>query len=372
MPSTNRRVIFNSRNAWLIAFALVVFKALVFGAAYLLLQSQGLRPNYLAWDVAYYHQIVTQGYFWVPDAHGPLAFFPLLPILIKGIMVLTGLSFPAAGIGLNLFLYGTFSFLFMRWASLVGIRHYWLPALFMTLDRFTLWSSIPYTEPLFLNLMMLFLLVLRVYPERKASTVLLAAAVGGLASASRMVGVALVAALGCGNFMWFLRKRPFLGALCLLLGLGGVIAFFSYLQLALGAWDLSLKTTAHWGRHFSLLGFFNSLYYLFKQFYFPTVISFILAVWAMARTPRGIAFSPTEKWLTFWLIFIPMANSIPVGISRYFSVLFVAPVMLSYFCERVPNKLLRLCVGAVFTVEIYWQVQLLAKFYRAEVFSWAA
>ncbi len=364
---------FQYRKAGLIALALVLLKVLVLFATLTLVKRQGVEPVLCSWDCGYYVEIAEKGYSWKENQHGPLAFFPLYPLVAGTIrdFIFPSFSFAAVGIGLNLFLFGTFCMLFMYWSWLVGLSMFWMPAVILAFDRFSLWATVPYTEPLFLNFMMLFFLTLRRFPENSKRALLLSSLIGGFASASRIVGVAFVAALGLSKFNYFIR-RPFFGLLCLLLGLAGVAAFFTYVHFALGSWDMSLKTTAAWNRKFSLLGFFNSAYYLLKQFYFPTILSWALTLWAIFKCPKEIKFNLTEKFLMAWLIFIPMANTIPVGLSRYFSILLFGPVMISLGLSRFNKWPYKVLFGLFLASELYWQVILLGKFFRFEVFSWAA
>ena len=362
---------FTPQKALLVSIGLVLFKL----ALLVVVSSRIEKPVFCSWDCPYYKEIAEVGYTWKPNQQGPLAFFPLYP---KSVGLIRDTFFPnvefaKVGIGINLLLFGTFSFMFMYWCWLVGLKLYWLPPIILAFDRFSLWAMVPYTEPLFLNFMLLFLISLRQLPLDKFPRLLAASLIGGLASASRIVGVAFVAALGLAHFGYFIR-RPHLGFMCLVAGVSGVLVFFGYLHVNLGAWNLSLRTTANWGREFSLLGVFNSIFYLIKHFYFPTILIFALTLWGIFKSPSQLSLNLTEKLLMAWLIFIPMANTIPVGVSRYFSVLIFGPLLFSYLIEKYKLKhfkLLSLGMTLFFVSEIYWQATLLGKFLRVEVFSWA-
>jgi len=368
-----KKQLWRSIGYW--ALALVAFKIAIFLFAYLGVKAQGRVPDLCAWDCAYYKTIATTGYYYDPVNHGPLAFFPLYPKLVGLVQKFLSFfqvsaDFAWTGISINLFLFGTATFLLMLWSHRLGFKHWWLPALLWTLDRHTIWAQIPYTETLFCNLLLIFL-ILAEKPLSKASQALAIAAVGAVASANRIVGVSLVGALGLGNFAFFLR-RPFLGLLTLALGLGGMIAFFSYVHLSFGSWSMSLETTDHWGRHFELLGLWSSSVKLLRSLYFPTVLTLSLCIWWLIKPPAPFRFSGAQRWVHALLIFIPMANSVPISLTRYLSVLMIAYLAWAWVISTHYRRWW--CWILILSVipEIYWQTQLLMKFMRAEVFFWVA
>ena len=359
---------FPFRQATLFALGAGLLKLLLVLFAVHWIRSHGQELKLCSWDCGYYREIATTGYRWDPVGHGPLAFFPLFPFLMRGLQALTGLTFEVQAIAANLVLFTVAVFLLVYWSFQLGLgRLAFLPAVLWTADRNTFWAGIPYTEPLFSCLLLSFLILGRsVWPQSFALRALLQSVCGMFAGATRLVGVALIAALGLGRWGTFWR-RPFLGATVLLLGLSGILAFFAFNHFAFGAWSRSLETTAHWGRHFSILGFFNSWWTLARAFYFPTFPLLVLTSVLLVQR----RFSASERWLHFFLAFIPLASSIPISLTRYLSLLFMGYVGAAELAARGLGRHPR-AVRALFFVfvlsELAWQAHLLIKYFRGEVF----
>jgi hypothetical protein len=139
-----------------------------------------------AWDSHHYQEIIEQGYSFTDELDPKLAFFPLLPLLIK-VLMLMGLSFAAAGTLIsNIAFLGALILLYRwisqsqdpvtaRWATLVLA---WCP--------FSLFGSVIYTEGLFLALS---LAALYCFEQKNY---LWAGVWGSLATATRITGLALV------------------------------------------------------------------------------------------------------------------------------------------------------------------------------------
>lgn len=349
----------------------LIIKASVFYLAFSEVQAGGSSPILCAWDCPYYEEIASKGYSYSP-VHGTMAFFPLFPVTVQFLRNFIPGDFAWTGASMNFLLFGVVIAMFLLFCQQLDLKYWWLPSVIWSLDRFSFWATVPYTEVIFLLWVFVFLLILR--KSQRPPALLLAAFVGGFSTASRLVGVALIGALGLGNFKYFLKK-PLLGLICLVLGLWGVAAFWGYLEWKHGDWKLSLITTSHWGRHFDALGIFRSGFFLLKSFYFPTVLSTGLTLFWLVKSPLKIF--AHEKWLFGILFLIPIMNSIPISITRYFSILFLGHIAWAYYIEKgfisaKPwQRILSWALTLAIIPEFFWQAKLLAKFMRNEVFNWA-
>jgi len=355
---------------WATIFCFI--KLFIFFFAYHSVQSQGLDAKICSWDCGYYESIAHGGYAKeLRSGHSNLAFYPLYPWLVNTLFSWTSLSFAIQGVILNFILFFFGIFLFLEWAKELGFKnYYYVPALILTLDRNTIWSHIPYTEALFFFLSMVFVLILRrkVWGE---GSVYLASFVGGLASGTRSVGVAFVAAIGFSRLRYFLRK-PHLGILCALLGILGLAGFFAYLHFTRGAWNLSLEAMSHWGRKFDPWSIFSSAFFLFKSFYVPTVFLFVAAFWGIVGKIKGLEFSADEKMSCFVMMFLAMASSIPVSLARYLSLVYLAYPVFAYFLLHYKGRVHQIFWIIFYVAEFVMQILMTQKFFRGEVFSWAA
>ncbi|MGO8744660.1 MAG: mannosyltransferase family protein, partial [Thermoguttaceae bacterium] len=50
------------------------------------------------WDAQWYLRIAAEGYFYTPEAESSVAFFPVYPLLVRGVYRLTGLPASVAGL----------------------------------------------------------------------------------------------------------------------------------------------------------------------------------------------------------------------------------------------------------------------------------
>lgn len=178
------------------------------------------------WDGYWYGSIATAGYEYADDndPHS-IAFFPLYPLITRGLMSL-GISFPVAGtIVNNLAFLGALLVLYnwvkesqginaARWATAVLA---WCP--------FSLYGTVTYTEGLFLFLSTLSLQAF----DRKHH--IKAGIFGALTTATRITGVAL-----CPAFLLvaWKERRPATAYAAAIVTTSGLLIFILYCAIAFG------------------------------------------------------------------------------------------------------------------------------------------
>ncbi|MDB9496808.1 mannosyltransferase family protein [Spirulina major CS-329] len=179
---------------------------------------------FTAWDSTFYASIATTGYSYIADGQGHnVAFFPMLPLLIRGVMVL-GFPFEVAGvlvtngaflisvILLYRWLQGRKGEAIARWAVIVLV---WCP--------FSLFGTVVYTESVFLA----FSIATLAACDRRDP--LQTALWGACATAARLPGLALVPALLITA--WCQRRTGWAYLAALSTGLGaGLYSLFCWLQ----------------------------------------------------------------------------------------------------------------------------------------------
>ena len=186
----------------------------------------------LQWDAEWYFKIATEGYRYNgdPTVQQTVVFYPLYPMLARGLAAITGLT-PAHALlvvanlaGLSAIV-ALFKLVREEFGDQLALTAIALLSFFPT----SVLLSAGYTEPLELLLIILFFLVL------KEKRYLLAALFAGLAVADRSTGIVLLPVLVWE--MWRNRdQKPFLALLlpCVLLATSGLWLFMLYLWSAFG------------------------------------------------------------------------------------------------------------------------------------------
>jgi Gpi18-like mannosyltransferase len=238
---------------WLLS-RLVILAAMFLIAPSLPAPHRGVVPEigwgvFAGWDGEWYQKVVIHGYEYANDgkAHN-IAFFPLFPLVIRGVMTL-GLRFEVAGtLVSNLAFLGSLLLVYVwveechgreaaRWTTAALA---WCP--------FSLYGTVIYTEGLF---MLLSAAALRAFEKRHYVWVALW---GALASATRLTGAMLTPAFVI--VAW--RERR--GAICAsqqrfaiayIAGLAtsvGLLLFMAYCGLRFGDPLAFLHAEGGWGR----------------------------------------------------------------------------------------------------------------------------
>ena len=186
----------------------------------------------LQWDSEWYFKIVTEGYRYSgdPTIEQNIVFYPLYPMLTRGLAAMGGLA-PAdamllvSNVAALLAIVLLFKLVREEFGDQLALATIALLSFFPT----SVLLSAGYTEPLELLLIVSFFLVLN--RKRYWSAALLA----GLAVADRSTGIVLLPVLLWE--MWLIRDRKsFLAALlpCVLLATSGIWLFMIYLWSAFG------------------------------------------------------------------------------------------------------------------------------------------
>lgn len=186
----------------------------------------------LQWDAEWYFKIVTEGYRYSgdPTVQQNIVFYPLYPMLARGLVTISGLA-PADAMLLVANAAGLLAVVVLfklvreEFGDQVGLATTALLSFFPA----SVLLSAGYTEPLALLLIVLFFLAL------KRKYYLSAALLAGLATATRSTGIVLLPVLLWQT--WVNRDPRFLPALLprVVLATSGIWLFMIYLWSAFGA-----------------------------------------------------------------------------------------------------------------------------------------
>jgi len=186
----------------------------------------------LQWDSEWYFKIATEGYRYNgdPTIQQNVVFYPLYPMLARGLTAISGLTAAdalllVANLGGLLAIIALFKLVREEFGDQIALTTIALFSFFPT----SVLLSAGYTEPLELLLIVCFFLVL------KQQRYLLAALLAGLAVADRSTGIVLLPVLLWE--MWRNRdQKPFLPVLlpCVALATSGIWLFMIYLWSQFG------------------------------------------------------------------------------------------------------------------------------------------
>jgi hypothetical protein len=186
----------------------------------------------LQWDSEWYFKIVTEGYRYNgdPTIEQNIVFYPLYPMLARGLVVISGIT-PADALLLVSNVAGLLAIvvLFKLVREEFGDRLALTTTALLSFFPTSVLLSAGYTESLELLLIVSFCLAL------KRQHHLLAALFAGLAVADRSTGIVLLPVLVCE--MWLNRdKKPFPALLlpCILVATSGLWLFMIYLWNSFG------------------------------------------------------------------------------------------------------------------------------------------
>jgi Gpi18-like mannosyltransferase len=224
-----RNKLFFPINMWLASRLLIIIVMLLI-APIIPAPPGGIAPQFgwqvfAAWDGGWYEKIATNGYEYLADGQQHnIAFFPLFPLLVRGVMAL-GLPFNIAGILIN-------NFAFLGALLLV---YAWLEARYDTQTArwsiatlawcpFSLYGTVIYTEGLFL---LLTTAALQAFAKQQYTS---AGLWGAMASATRVTGAMLVPAF----LLMAWREKSLKACFASLAASFGLLLFSAYCALNFG------------------------------------------------------------------------------------------------------------------------------------------
>jgi len=206
------------------------------------------------WDSGWYQSIAANGYHYVAGAQSNVAFFPLYPLLVRGVHLM-GLAVPYAGAVVSLACFAAtlvMTYLLTRERFNEPVAR--LACLLLAFFPFSFFFSQVYTESLFALLTVLTLWL------AQRQRWLLAAIATALAGSTRLIGLFL-AVVVVGGYLSQHRKElsqvKVLGSAIGLLAVCslGFIAFATYLQMTFGNARVFMEAQRFWpGRAGGLSG----------------------------------------------------------------------------------------------------------------------
>lgn len=208
----------------------------------------GIPGIWARWDSPYYIDLANQGYAALPYAMG---YFPLYPLLMRGISQATGLSLAMAGMLISQLSYLAAILVFYKLARLIQNDHGYAmrSVLFMVIFPSSFFFYATYAEPLSLAFSILAVYwVLHSPPNYLRSGLAL-----GVASAARPVGWLLDIVL----IAEFIRRRKYNLSNLFSLAVGGllsistVVLFVFYLYTLTGSFTAIPEAQAAWLRQWT-------------------------------------------------------------------------------------------------------------------------
>jgi len=306
------------------------------------------------WDTGFYLSIAEEGYKYQGVPLPSVAFFPLLPLIIRALAALVGDTMVAGILATNLALLGA-TILFYRlvdeeWGAEVAGRAVWYLLIFPT----SFFGSAIYSESLFLlGAVGSFYLARRGYWES-------AALLGVLAGLTRLIGILVGPML---LLEWWMQRRrpegerPPLAALLAAAGPPlGVAAYMFYLQRMFGDPLAFVHGAEAWARQpGSPLTLLAGLSQRPAEGWWPAILAGHLPLdnWidllaALVFLALGCVLLGQRRWSEGVLVLlgtlIPLSSGLPMSQRRYVWVLFPVFTLLARWGERTwVDRAIMLC-----------------------------
>jgi len=299
-----------------------------------------LLAGLLRWDSQHYAYIAEHGYDRIRTA-----FFPLYPLLVKGLSLVIGNVFVAGVVLSNVALLVALGYVSALTRTIYGEAAARRAALYLAGAPAAVFFSAMYTESLFVALG-----AATLYHARQGHWAR-AACAGALAAATRNTGVILATvialeALRQGGVslrrqhpcwaslqaQWRRRGIVWPGFAAAAVVPGGLVAYMLYLRLAFGDPVAFVHAEAGWGKHVTLS---NWLRLVPSQLNVPVTIDLLVTV---AFIPLVIGAAYKMRTAAVFVVFtfvLPLGSGLGVdGMTRYTLMLVPCFVLLGSWGER--------------------------------------
>ena len=264
------------------------------------------------WDGQWHLINASTGYFYNPDQMSSVAFFPVYPMIVRGVERITPFSLQFSGLIVSQFFLIASLVLLYRYITITRANHPKMPdialyAMFALLVFPTsFWLRMTYSEPVFL-----FFCLLSLYGMERKWPFWIIAVIAGTASGARLVGAALFFVLAWHVWRNTASLKQTLTRCCWLLPLSlwGVLAYMTFLGIKFDAPLAFSQTQVHW--------FHRPPGSLAHRFFC-----------AVTLEPAFAIFDPTSQ--AYWRRFDP---TLPLVFSSHAmnAVIFVAAVLTGLF-----------------------------------------
>lgn len=306
--------------------------------------------------------MATQGYV-SPQKPELFAFYPLWPMILSILDSLLGQYAQWIGVFLNIAFFSGAVVLLRRWVLRISPKLVLPFLLLLVFDRFSFWSHTLYSESVF------FLLMAGLLSSTELKTNWKAQLLGGISTANRAVGGALIGGIGLANIAFYLKK-PHKGIFALLLGASGLILFFVFNEIATGNAFANISAQSHWSRSLSFENFLNSLFHSIRVFIFPTSVYIWLVIYFVAKPPKSLKLRSEDRWMCLLLLAIPLFAG-PIALPRFVSIIPLAYLAVAFLFSCIKNRKFQFTLFALWLLgELFWQWKLTQKFYLGHNFPW--
>jgi hypothetical protein len=312
----------------------------------------GWAEYWQRWDANWYASIATQGYSFDQHTASSAAFFPLLPLMMRP-LILCGLPTWVSGLLISNLGTAALLLVFYRWMQrefpATGV-----PENATTLLAFcpqSCWFILGYSEPLYLLTAVWALSLARRQRWWAAAAIAIA---HGLSRSNGIVLVLPLLAIAAPDLVGALKRRNWRTILARSASTGGALVghatYLLYLQIKFGTWQAhQITSVAGWGVciDFSVLSILQKIPgYGFHVGGANMRAEWIAWSWVLALAfslfAAGILIRLNRPWfwiasiLGFWslLLLTAEANWLTSSICRYAAALFPIPVALALFAEK--------------------------------------
>lgn len=358
----------NIKTVIFIAISVLFSRVIMYGVYLLWKMHTGSSKSFFSvlsiFDGNWYKSIISGGYAVEPTGHiahdaANWAFFPLYPMLVKGACAVTSGEAEVVGCVLSTGFFVIALCVGYRYITYTrkNAKQAWLFVVFMAFGFYSFYFSLLYTESLFL-----LLVISTLYCMRRKRYILMGI-FGGLASATRNLGIMLVFAIAVQYTVDYMRVKDkslkgyfisIFGNPRLVLGMAlipaGMFAYMAYLGKLTGDPMAFMHIQRAWGRTIQ-----NPLLLFGNAFLFRPRRAFYYALWTLATLISMLILVKNKQWselsVGLILIVIPMSTSMD-SLPRYIMGCFIPMLAFSDWLACWPRWLVRLTFMGCFLLEI--------------------
>ena len=344
-----------------ILYLYIANRGLILLTAYLYIQKPNFINYFGIWDWKWFEKIIIYGYDKIPNEIGEAnwAFLPFFPYAVKFFSKITTLNYLYSALLLNSIIF--FMILLMMYIYVknrINERVAFTSVLLFCLSPYSFYFFIPYSESIFLFLLLVFFYFINIKQEW-----LYAGAVSSILSITRNIGVFAVFSLMVSMYEYLksINKKIIFEkyleyVLSILLSPLGLFVYMAYLYYLVGDSFAFSHVQAAWAREIGnpILNILNGLFSHNLNYFCFSIISLVALILSLSLLKYKLY---SEFIFAFIALLIPLSTGL-FSMNRFVAPLFMLYIPVSYFFMNrnifIKNIILFCLILGIIAITIAW------------------